>query len=67
VFICVYPWHHFLFSSANQQAVGSYQGTASAVPMDRKKGVGFSPCARTKAPSKAFGYRCVAARLKPVP
>jgi hypothetical protein len=45
-----------------------YQGTASAVPKDRKKGVGFSPCARTKAPvAKAFGYRCVAARLKPVP
>jgi hypothetical protein len=45
-----------------------YQGTASAVPKDRKKGVGFSPCARTKAPvAKAFGYRCVVARLKPVP
>jgi hypothetical protein len=45
-----------------------YQGTASAVPKDREKGLGFSPCARRKpSEAKAFGYRCVAARLKPVP
>jgi hypothetical protein len=27
-----------------------YQGTASAVPKDREKGLGFSPCGLRKAP-----------------
>src|ERR1039458_5954505 len=45
-----------------------YQGTASAVPGDREKGPGFSPCGHSKASvAKAFGYMCVAPRLKPCP
>src|ERR1039458_450951 len=45
-----------------------YQGTASAVPGDRERGLGFSPRGlRQASVAKAFGYRCVAARLKPCP
>jgi hypothetical protein len=36
--------------------------------LTQSQGLGFSPCGLRKAPAaKAIGYRCVAARLKPVP
>ena len=45
-----------------------YQGMALAVPRDREKDLGFSPCAlRRNSVAKALGYGCIAARLKPCP
>ena len=45
-----------------------YQGMASAVPEKGENGLGFSPCGpRKDSVAKAFGHRCVGARLKPCP